>query len=78
MQVPEPTIDETIEILRGPRERYEIHHKHRYTDEALIVAAKLSYQCIRYVNYNKKNISHASAENVTPQRKLCWNFTFHL
>jgi hypothetical protein len=24
------------------------------TDEALIVAAKLSYQCIRYVNYNKK------------------------
>lgn len=46
MKVPEPTVDETIEILRGLRERYEIHHKLRYTDEALIAAAKLSYQYI--------------------------------
>ncbi|XP_062204003.1 chaperone protein ClpC2, chloroplastic-like [Phragmites australis] len=46
VKVPEPTVDETIEILRGLRERYEIHHKLRYTDEALISAAKLSYQYI--------------------------------
>ncbi|KAG2615432.1 hypothetical protein PVAP13_3NG058900 [Panicum virgatum] len=46
VKVPEPTVDETIEILRGLRERYEIHHKLRYTDEALIAAAKLSYQYI--------------------------------
>jgi ATP-dependent Clp protease ATP-binding subunit ClpA len=50
VKVPEPTVDETIEILRGLRERYEIHHKLRYTDEALIAAAKLSYQYIRSVN----------------------------
>jgi ATP-dependent Clp protease ATP-binding subunit ClpC len=49
VKVPEPTVDETIEILRGLRERYEIHHKLRYTDEALIAAAKLSYQYIRSV-----------------------------
>ena len=46
-QVPEPTVDETILILQGLRERYEIHHKLRYTDEALSAAAHLSYQYIR-------------------------------
>ncbi|RRT46047.1 hypothetical protein B296_00045874 [Ensete ventricosum] len=53
VKVPEPTVDETIQILRGLRERYEIHHKLRYTDEALISAAQLSYQYIRFVNYVK-------------------------
>ncbi|KAM3273189.1 hypothetical protein ACQJBY_042892 [Aegilops geniculata] len=46
VKVPEPSVDETIEILRGLRERYEIHHKLRYTDDSLIAAAKLSYQYI--------------------------------
>lgn len=46
VKVPEPTVDETIGILKGLRERYEIHHKLRYTDEALIAAAQLSYQYI--------------------------------
>lgn len=49
VKVPEPTVDETIQILKGLRERYEIHHKLRYTDEALEAAAKLSYQYIRFV-----------------------------
>ncbi|CAI5954237.1 unnamed protein product, partial [Closterium sp. NIES-64] len=44
--VPEPTVEETILILQGLRERYEIHHKLRYTDEALAAAAQLSYQYI--------------------------------
>lgn len=48
VKVPEPTVDETIQILKGLRERYEIHHKLRYTDEALVSAAQLSYQYIRY------------------------------
>ena len=48
VKVPEPTVDETIQILRGLRERYELHHKLRYTDEALIAAAQLSYQYIRF------------------------------
>ncbi|EMS45024.1 ATP-dependent Clp protease ATP-binding subunit clpA-like protein CD4A, chloroplastic [Triticum urartu] len=46
VKVPEPTVDETIGILKGLRERYEIHHKLRYSDEALIAAAQLSYQYI--------------------------------
>ncbi|KAG6686098.1 hypothetical protein I3843_11G001200 [Carya illinoinensis] len=46
VKVPEPTVDETIQILKGLRERYEIHHKLRYTEEALVSAAQLSYQYI--------------------------------
>ncbi|GMI75692.1 HEAT SHOCK PROTEIN 93-V, CLPC homologue 1, DE-REGULATED CAO ACCUMULATION 1 [Hibiscus trionum] len=46
VKVPEPSVDETIQILNGLRERYEIHHKLRYTDEALISAAQLSHQYI--------------------------------
>ncbi|MBW4697735.1 MAG: ATP-dependent Clp protease ATP-binding subunit [Aphanocapsa lilacina HA4352-LM1] len=42
VMVGEPTVDETIEILRGLRERYEQHHKLKITDEALIAAAQLS------------------------------------
>jgi ATP-dependent Clp protease ATP-binding subunit ClpC len=40
--VPEPTEEDTIEILRGLRDRYEAHHQVRFTDEALIAAAQLS------------------------------------
>lgn len=44
--VPEPSVDETYQILLGLRERYEAHHKLRYTDEALDAAAKYSSQYI--------------------------------
>ncbi|WP_133913924.1 ATP-dependent Clp protease ATP-binding subunit [Streptomyces sp. NBC_00582] len=40
--VPEPTVPDTIEILRGLRDRYEAHHQVRYTDEALVAAVRLS------------------------------------
>merc|ERR1712224_1195368 len=39
--VGEPSIDDTIEILRGLRERYEQHHRLKITDEALVAAATL-------------------------------------
>ena len=42
VMVGEPTVDETIEILRGLRERYEQHHKLKISDAALEAAAKLS------------------------------------
>ncbi|WP_448571217.1 ATP-dependent Clp protease ATP-binding subunit [Trichothermofontia sp.] len=42
VMVGEPTVEETIEILRGLRERYEQHHKLKISDEALDAAAKLS------------------------------------
>jgi ATP-dependent Clp protease ATP-binding subunit ClpC len=40
--VDEPSIDATIEMLRGLRDRYEAHHKVHFSDQALIAAAKLS------------------------------------
>ena len=42
VMVGEPSLDETVEILKGLRERYEQHHKVRITDDALVAAAKLS------------------------------------
>jgi ATP-dependent Clp protease ATP-binding subunit ClpC len=44
--VEEPTLDETIEMLQGLRDRYEAHHKVRFSDAALVAAARLSQ---RYV-----------------------------
>ncbi|SHF10394.1 ATP-dependent Clp protease ATP-binding subunit [Streptoalloteichus hindustanus] len=40
--VPEPSVADTIAILRGLRDRYEAHHQVRFTDEALVAAAELS------------------------------------
>ncbi len=37
-----PSVEETVEILKGLRDRYEAHHKVKYLDEALEAAAKLS------------------------------------
>ena len=41
VMVGEPSVDETVEILKGLRDRYEAHHKVQITDEALVAAAKL-------------------------------------
>jgi len=45
--VKEPTVEDTIAILKGLRDKYEAHHKVKITDEAINAAAKLSY---RYVS----------------------------
>ena len=49
--VPEPTVEDTVSILRGLRDRYEAHHQVRFTDEALVAAAELSdrYVTDRYL-----------------------------
>lgn len=44
--VGEPTVDETIEILMGLRDRYEAHHGVKITDDAIKTAAKLSQRYI--------------------------------
>ncbi len=44
--VDEPNVEDTISILRGLRERYEVHHKVRITDSALVAAATLSARYI--------------------------------
>jgi len=46
VDVPEPSPEETVEILRGLRPRYEAHHEVQYTDEALEAAVQLS---VRYL-----------------------------
>ena len=46
VQVDEPTIEDTIAILRGLKERYEVHHGVRITDPAVIAAATLSNRYI--------------------------------
>ena len=45
--VEEPSVEDTIEMLKGLRDRYEAHHKVRFSDEALVEAARLSS---RYVS----------------------------
>ncbi|GKV55144.1 negative regulator of genetic competence ClpC/MecB [Sporosarcina sp. NCCP-2222] len=42
IQVDEPTVEESIQIIRGLRDRYEAHHRVKITDEAIEAAAKMS------------------------------------
>ena len=44
--VDEPTVEDTIFVLRGLKEKYELHHGVRITDDALIAAARLSHRYI--------------------------------
>src|SRR4051812_844438 len=46
VMIGEPTVEDTISILRGLRERYEIHHKVKFKDSALVAAAVLSNRYI--------------------------------
>jgi ATP-dependent Clp protease ATP-binding subunit ClpA len=47
IEVPEPTVEETRQILQGLREKYESYHNVKFTDEALAAAADLS---AKYIN----------------------------
>jgi ATP-dependent Clp protease ATP-binding subunit ClpB len=42
----EPSVEDTISILRGLKEKYEIHHRARITDSAIVAAATLSNRYI--------------------------------
>jgi ATP-dependent Clp protease ATP-binding subunit ClpB len=46
VQVDQPSVEDTISILRGLREKYEVHHKVRIKDSALVAAAVLSNRYI--------------------------------
>ena len=46
VQVDEPSVEDTIAILRGLKERYELHHAVDITDPAIVAAAKLSHRYI--------------------------------
>lgn len=46
VQVDEPTVEDTIAILRGLKEKYEVHHGVQITDPAIVAAATLSHRYI--------------------------------
>ncbi|MRU15351.1 ATP-dependent chaperone ClpB [Roseovarius sp. A21] len=46
LMVEEPTVEDTISILRGIKEKYELHHGVRISDSALVTAAQLSHRYI--------------------------------
>src|SRR5688500_6222484 len=46
VQVDEPSVEDTVAILRGLKERYEVHHGVRIQDSALVAAATLSHRYI--------------------------------
>ncbi|HUN65739.1 MAG TPA: Clp protease N-terminal domain-containing protein, partial [Bacteroidota bacterium] len=46
VMIDEPSVDDTISILRGLKERYEVHHGVRITDGAIVAAAQLSHRYI--------------------------------
>ncbi len=45
--VDEPSVEDTIQMLRGLRDRYEAHHKVKISDESLVAAARLSSQYVQ-------------------------------
>src|SRR5438132_13505447 len=47
IRVDEPSVDDTVQILRGLRDRYDAHHRCRITDDALFAAASLAYRYIQ-------------------------------
>jgi ATP-dependent Clp protease ATP-binding subunit ClpB len=54
--VDEPSVEDTIAILRGLKERYEVHHKVEITDPAIVAAATLSHRYITDRNLPDKAI----------------------
>jgi ATP-dependent Clp protease ATP-binding subunit ClpB len=54
--VSEPSVEDTIAILRGLKEKYEVHHGVRITDEALVAAAELSNRYITDRNLPDKAV----------------------
>jgi ATP-dependent Clp protease ATP-binding subunit ClpC len=70
--VREPTVDETIDILKGLRDRYESHHKVRITDDALVMAARLADRYIsdRYLPDKAIDVMDEAASRVRLQSTM--------
>jgi ATP-dependent Clp protease ATP-binding subunit ClpC len=72
VMVGEPSVEETIEILKGLRDRYEAHHKVTITDEALVAAAKLGdrYIADRFLPDKAVDLVDEAASRVRLQATL--------
>lgn len=69
VRVDEPSVAETISILRGLKEKYEVHHGVRIQDQALVAAAKLSHRYIsdRFLPDKAIDLIDESAANLRIQ-----------
>ena len=72
VMVGEPSVEETVEILKGLRDRYEAHHKVTITDEALVAAAKLGdrYIADRFLPDKAVDLIDEAASRVRLQATL--------
>ncbi len=72
IQVGEPTVEETIEILKGLRDRYEAHHKVQITDDALEASARLADRYIsdRFLPDKAIDVMDEAASRVRLQATL--------
>ena len=76
--VGQPSVEDTISILRGLKKRYEVHHGVRIKDAALVAAAKLSHRYIadrflpdKAIDLMRKHgvVSHVIGREIGLQRK---------
>ena len=71
--VDQPSVEDTISILRGLRERYEVHHGVRIKDSALVAAATLSNRYIsdRFLPDKAIDLVDEAARNCAPRSTRC-------
>ena len=71
VQVDEPTVEDTISILRGLKERYEVYHSVKITDSALVAAATLSHRYIsdRFLPDTAIDLVDEACAMITPARE---------
>ena len=69
VRVGEPSVEDTISILRGLRERYEVHHGVRILDSALVAAAALSDRYSRYSTLPDQAIALVVEPQTQPRRE---------
>ncbi|QQR88888.1 MAG: ATP-dependent Clp protease ATP-binding subunit ClpA [Myxococcales bacterium] len=70
IDVKEPSVDETVQILKGLKARYESHHHVRYENRALEAAAKLSQKFLRDLRLPDKAIDVMDEAGVIGQLKV--------
>ena len=70
--VGEPSVEDTVAILRGLKERYEAHHKVTISDAALVAAAQLSD---RFISGRQLPRTRRSTSSTRPRRGCAWRST---
>lgn len=70
IDIAEPSVSETVDILRGLRSRFEDHHQVKYTDEALVAAAELAARHINDRHLPDKAIDVIDEAGARQQLKL--------